>query len=120
MAKYEHLPIFNAMMRLTVHVERCAAGFSRQHRYTLGSELRQYCHEALGTIAAANSVSQRLALLLQLRQTLERVKIHLILARELQVYKQKEAFGQAVRLVVDVSRQNEGWIRSAQRKETAQ
>jgi len=112
MARYEHLPIFKAMMELAIHVERIASRFSKAHKYTLGSELRRMCHQALGTIAAANSVKDREGLLLELRQVLERIKIHLVLAREVQAFSHKEQFAQATRLVVEVSRQNEGWLRS--------
>ncbi len=46
MAHYEHLPIFKKMMDLTVYIENIASHFSRNHRYTLGSELRHMSHEA--------------------------------------------------------------------------
>jgi len=37
MARYEHLPIYTAALDLTVHLEKLVAGFSRYHKYTLGS-----------------------------------------------------------------------------------
>jgi hypothetical protein len=40
MARYEHLPIYKAVLDLTVHLETVVAGFSRYHKYTLSSELR--------------------------------------------------------------------------------
>lgn len=48
MAVYEHLPIFKKLMDLTVFVEQTVSHFSRYYKYTLGSELRSICHEALG------------------------------------------------------------------------
>ena len=41
MARYEHLPIYKAAPDLTVHFEQVVAGFSRYHKYTLGTELRE-------------------------------------------------------------------------------
>ena len=41
MARYEHLPIYKAALELTVHFEKVVAGFSRYHKYTLGTELRE-------------------------------------------------------------------------------
>ena len=41
MACYEHLPIYKAALDMTVHFERLVAGFSRYHKYTLGTEMRE-------------------------------------------------------------------------------
>ena len=41
MARYEHLPIYKAALDLAVHFEKLVAGFSRYHKYTLGTELRE-------------------------------------------------------------------------------
>jgi hypothetical protein len=38
-----------------VHFERVVAGFSRYHKYTLGSELRNASREVVGLIIRANS-----------------------------------------------------------------
>jgi hypothetical protein len=32
MARYEHLPIYNAALDMTVHFEKLVAGFSRHHK----------------------------------------------------------------------------------------
>jgi len=40
LACYEHLPIDQAAMDLTVALERMVAGFSRHRKYTQGTELR--------------------------------------------------------------------------------
>ena len=40
MARYEHLPIYKQAMDVAVHFEKLVAGFSRYHKYTLGTELR--------------------------------------------------------------------------------
>ena len=141
MANYEHLPIFKKMMDLAVFMEQTVRHFSRYHKYTLGSELRTMCHEALALIVEANSlpggmrgaeqqatggtasgpeqlhpaggaVSRRHAVLLQLRVLLEKIKIHLVIAKEVQAYHSRNSFVQATEMAVDLCRQNEGWIRS--------
>jgi len=112
MATYEHLPIFKRMMDLGVFMEQIVQHFSRYHKYTLGSELRTMCHEALALIVEANSTRERQPVLLRLRILFERIKIHLMLAREVKAFHNTNSFGQAVELIVDLCRQNEGWIRS--------
>lgn len=41
MARYEHLPIYKAALDAAVHFEQVVAEFSRQHKYSLGTQLRQ-------------------------------------------------------------------------------
>ena len=36
MARYEHLPIYQAALDLTVHFEKVVAGFSRYHKFLKG------------------------------------------------------------------------------------
>jgi len=55
MARYEHLPIYKKAFDLTVHFEKVAAGFSRYHKYTLGTELRNRSRKIVLTIIRANS-----------------------------------------------------------------
>ena len=45
MARYEHLPIYKTAMDLAVYVEQVMRNFSRYHKYTLGSDLRQQSRE---------------------------------------------------------------------------
>ncbi|MEA1967562.1 MAG: reverse transcriptase domain-containing protein [Thermodesulfobacteriota bacterium] len=101
MAQYEHLPIFKKMLNLSVFVENIVRYFSRYHKYTLGSELRIMCHKALSLIVEANSTRDRVEILLRLRLLLERIKIHLILAREVKAFNQKRSFLTAFPLILD-------------------
>ena len=41
MARYEHLPLYKTAMELTVYIETVVRTFSRYHKYTLGTDLRQ-------------------------------------------------------------------------------
>lgn len=45
MARYEYLPIYKQAMDVATHFEKVAAGFSRYHKYSLGTELRQASRE---------------------------------------------------------------------------
>ena len=55
MARYEHLPIYKQAMDVAVHFEKVVAGFSRYHKYTLGSELRNKSREIVAQIIRANA-----------------------------------------------------------------
>mgnify|MGYP000123005703 CR=1 FL=1 len=55
MARYEHLPIYKQAMDVAVHFEQVVAGFSRYHKYTLGTELRNKSREIVSHIIRANA-----------------------------------------------------------------
>jgi len=112
MARYEHLPIYKAALDAAVHFEQVVAGFSRYHKYTLGTELRRASREVVLGIIRANSARERLPQLLRLRDLLEEVLVVLRLAKEVKAFKRFQAYQHAVELVVRVCRQNEGWIKS--------
>lgn len=40
MARYEHLPIYEAALDVVIGIEKLVARFSRYHKYTLGTEQR--------------------------------------------------------------------------------
>src|SRR3972149_3367664 len=40
MAQYEHLPIYKKAFDMTIYIENAVRGFSRYHKYTLGTDLR--------------------------------------------------------------------------------
>ena len=74
------------------------------------------CHDALGLIMEANSLVDKVPVLMRLRVLLERIKIHLVIAREVKDFPKPKTFLQLAEKVVNVSRQNEGWLKSAGRK----
>ncbi len=55
MARYEHLPIYRDALALAVHFEQIVAGFSRYHKYTLGTELRNASRKTVTLIIRANN-----------------------------------------------------------------
>ena len=112
MARYEHLPIYKKAMDLAIYLEKIVRNFSRYHKYTLGSELRQMSREVVGAIIAANSKVEKLPHLVDLREKLEGLQVLLRIAKEIRAFASFDSYAYASNLVVDLSRQNEGWIRS--------
>ena len=116
MARYEHLSIYKKALDLTIYFEEIARNFSRYHKYTLGSELREKSREIVGLIIKANSTTERLDLLLELRNKLEWLKVLVRICKEAKAFHNFNSFEYALRVLVELSRQNEGWIKS-QKKE---
>ena len=110
MARYEHLPIYKKAFDFTVYVENIVRNFSRYHKYTLGTELREQARGVVALIVRANNTRAKLPILLQLREALEQVKLTLRLCKEVQAFHNFNSFQVALNLVIDISRQTEGWI----------
>jgi hypothetical protein len=58
LARHEHLPIHKAALDMTVHFEKLVAGFSRYHKYTLGTELLEGSYGALSVASYPSSTPQ--------------------------------------------------------------
>ncbi|AUB83563.1 four helix bundle protein [Candidatus Thiodictyon syntrophicum] len=112
MARYEHLPIYKQAMDVAVHFEKVVAGFSRYHKYTLGTELRNKSREIVSLIIRANAEYDKPPMLLVLRGQLDELFILIRLAKEVQAFKSFAAYQFTVEQVASVCRQNEGWLRS--------
>ena len=119
MARYEHLPIYKAALDLTVHFEKVVAGFSRYHKYTLGTELREGCRAVLQQVLRANNAAtreQRAAELLVLRDRIDALLLAMRVAKEVKAFKSFAGYLHAVEQVGSVARQNEGWFKKTQAK----
>jgi len=122
MARHEHLPIYKAALDLTVHFEKLVAGFSRYHKYTLGTELRQGSRAVLQQVLRANNASdkvERSAELLVLRDRIEALLLAMRVAKEVKAFKSFAGYLHAVEQVGSVARQNEGWFKHTQDKAKA-
>jgi hypothetical protein len=71
MARDDHLPIDRAAFDLAVHLEKLVRQFGRDHKYTLGTELRDGSRRILARIIEANDSRDRGPVLAHLRQDLE-------------------------------------------------
>jgi len=112
MAQYEHLPIYKKAFDLTVYIENSVRGFSRYHKYTLGSDLRNLSRSVLRLIVKANSEKDKARSLQQLRDTIEELKVVVRVGKEVKAYKSFNAFKELLELVFSISRQCEGWLKS--------
>ena len=98
-------------MDLTIYFEKIVTNFSRYHKYTLGSELREKSRDIVALIIKANSTVEKLGLLLELRERLEGLNVLLRICKEVRAFNSFNSYVYASNLVVELSRQNEGWIK---------
>jgi len=95
------------------------AGFSRYHKYTLGTELRDGSRAVLMQVVRANNAPDAAARcdeLIRLRERLEALQLALRVAKEVKALKSFASYLHAVEQVGMVARQNEGWFRHTKAK----
>jgi len=63
-------------------------------------------------VVRANTQRDRMATLLELREQLEELKVLLRLGQDLKVFSGFSAFEHAITQVVELAKQNEGWLKS--------
>lgn len=83
------------------------AGFSRYHKYTLGTELRQASRAVVTAVVVANSAYDKAPQLLALRAQLDELLLLMRLAKEAKAFRSFAAYAHAVEQVTSVCRQNE-------------
>jgi hypothetical protein len=102
MARYEHLPIFKKAYDLNLYFEKTVKDFSRYHKYTLGSELRNGARNTVELIIKANNTWEKKPILEQVRDQLERLKLVLHLCKDVQAFNNFNSFQVAINLVIDI------------------
>lgn len=112
MAQYEHLPIYKAAFDLSIYFEGIVKNFSRYHKYTHGQALRNLSREALMLIVRANNTRDRLPVLEDIRIKLEELKVVIRICKEVRAFPNFNSFEVSVNQIVNIARQNEGWVRS--------
>lgn len=117
MARYEHLPIFRDAYDLALHLEKIVRHFSRYHKYTLGTTLRQRSQRVLALIADANSSGdERVRLLDELRRELVALKHMTRLCHDSGGFGSTKAYLFVAERLTVLARQNEGWLRQTKKK----
>ena len=99
MAYTEHLPIYKAAYDLCLYLEDIVRRFSRYHKYSLGTELRDGARRVLLLVVRANGRRDKAPVLLRL-------------GHDLKAFPNFHSFEHAIGLVTDIARQNEGWLKS--------
>ncbi|MEW6263624.1 MAG: four helix bundle protein [Thermodesulfobacteriota bacterium] len=112
MAQYDHLPIYKAAFDLLVYFEKIVANFSRYHKYTHGSALRDLTRDVIMLVVRANNTPDKLAVLEEIRIKLEELKVAIRICKEVKAFPNFNSFQTSINQVIQIAKQNEGWMRS--------
>ncbi len=109
---YQQLPIWRQANLLLVAIEQAVRGFSRYHKYTLGSELRHKAMRICQTVHRAVSRNGSKAKMVQyLAELIDDIKLQIQLAKELTAFKSFAQFQSVVELSVGLGKQAGGWLK---------
>ena len=112
MARSEHLPIYKASYDLCLYVEQVVHNFSRYHKYTIGTDLRDGARQVLKLVVRANARADKASVLYRIREELEEIKVLARLAQDVHAFPNMNSFEHTTRLVTSIAKQNEGWLKS--------
>jgi len=109
---YENLPVYKKALDLTVYFEKIVSNFSRYHKYTVGTELRNLSRRILVLVAKANIRENRIKSLSEAMDALEELKINIRICKEIRAFRSFKNYEYVTRLTIDVAKQCGGWLRS--------
>lgn len=112
MAQYSHLPIYNKAFAVLRELYDRVPKFGKQYKYFLGGKLIENSVEIIKLIIKANSerdVEKRQVSMEYLCLTIEMLITHLRIANELRQLGGQASYLFLSEMVVDLSKQAEGW-----------
>ncbi len=104
--------IYKSTYDLCLYLEQVVHNFARYHKYTLGTDPRDGARRALKLVVRANARRDKVSVLLELREELEELKVLLRLGQDVKAFSNFRAFEHAITQVVEIAKQNEGWLKS--------
>ncbi len=108
MSRYNHLPIFQDVYKLTLEIYIATDKFPRKEKYSLGQKLKEITSSLLDLIIIANSKKDKVLTLEKAQLTLERLQIHLRIACDLKILGLKR-FENFSRMIENIRKEITGW-----------
>ena len=108
MARYQHLPVFQAIYDLILEIHNRADNFPRIHRYSIGEKIKNIGFDLLDLVIKANSVKDKGAYLQEAEDVLEKLKIYIRLCFDLKILSSK-GFEFLIRKMDEIGRQLNKW-----------
>ena len=108
MALYYDLPVFNDTYRLTLKIFELTQHFSREHKFTLGQDMKRDCITLVRSIYRANKNKEREAYLEQFLDEFEVLKLEIRLCKDLHLITVKQQAVLALSME-KIGKQITGW-----------
>ncbi len=108
MSRYLHLPVFQKGYELNLEIYRTTHNFPREYKYSLGQKIKEIASELLDLIVLANSEENKGAYFPKIKIRIERLRIQLRVAYDLNVINSKR-MEFLNRFLEEISKQVSGW-----------
>ena len=108
MARYQHLPVFQAIYDLILEIHNRVENFPRVHRYSIGEKIKNISFDLLDLVVKANSVKNKEVYLGGAEDILEKLKIYIRLCFDLKILGNK-GFEFLIRGMDEIGRQLNKW-----------
>lgn len=112
MSRYEELQVYKSAMDLAVYFEKIVKHFDREHKFTIGADLKNLSRSVLILVAKANTLSVRKDFTTQALDKLEELKIIIRLCQEIKAFKSANSYEFSSKKIIGIAKQCEGWRRS--------
>ena len=116
LAQSEHLPIYKAAFDLLLNIEKIVAKFSRANKFVYGTDLRNKAKDVIMLVVRANNILDKLPILEEMRIQLEEIKLLIRICMEIKAFPSFNSFEILINQVVEIAKQNEGWIKSLSKR----
>jgi hypothetical protein len=108
----KQLPIWRDANRLLLEVEQAVRGFSRYHKYSVGTDLRRQSMGIVRLLSRAyHAEGDRRGQVRRLVFAVDDIKVLIQLAKELQAFASFSQFQRISALAVSVGRQSGSWLK---------
>lgn len=111
MAIYENLPVFKASYDLLLEIYKISENLKRDYRYTLGENLKKEMMVMMVAIYKANTMNDKIPLLVSAREKLVVIKLHIRLLHDLKQLSVKQ-FALLSLHIEGISKQLVAWHKS--------
>ena len=112
MAQYQHLPIYKLTYDLLLRIMVATNDFPREHKYTLGQQMKDEVMQLIICIYRANSVPDRRAHISAILERIQVIQVMMRLAHDLHVLARGHYVGM-VEMTDSLARQAQGWLKSS-------
>ena len=113
---YNQLPIFKSALDFVVYIETIVKNFEKYHKYTIGTDLREYAKKILFLIHRANIArEERYNILCELRDVCEDTKMLIVVSKELKAFNSFKSYEHSSKLIVNICKQSQSWLNSTAR-----
>ena len=110
MALYDQLPVYKASYDLLIKLYQIAHDLPKEHKYTLGEKLKNYCLDLLIGIYQANIAVDKKSTIQLLIQLIEQIKILVRVSRDIRIIGLQQ-YADISLLIDSISKQLRGWER---------